>query len=248
MDYSKFTFNDFVRVEAYDAASLNCLAFRHGYDVKDGFPMAFGNMVSGYGYDLQGVHFHNSECAYIAGAFSDGSDSHLAIQRELVDCTNGFAAKKSIRRPYEDEKRADWEEFNVEWMLYCVWQKSKGNSDFQQLLLSMPVDAVVIEDSTFQAGRTATVWGTRNLELKKRLNLYKKELLAQGLSKAAVKRMQDIKRLGEWSRVGEFCGKNVMGKVVMACRDALLKNVEPAIDYPLLREKKIHLLGRVLHF
>ena len=55
-----------VREEAYDASSLNCFAFRHGYDVKAGVSLSLGNMVRGFGFDLQGVHFNNSECAYIA--------------------------------------------------------------------------------------------------------------------------------------------------------------------------------------
>lgn len=117
-------FYDFlVREEAYEASSLNCFAFRHGYDVRQGLSLSLGNMVRGYGFDLQGIHFHNSECAYIAGAFSNGTDAHLAIQRQLVVCNNGYAAKKSIRKPYESLKRSDWERFNVQWMVYVVWQK-----------------------------------------------------------------------------------------------------------------------------
>ena len=52
-------------------------------------------MVRGYDFDLQGIHFHNSECAYIAGAFSDSTDEHLAIQRQLVVCDNGYAVTAS---------------------------------------------------------------------------------------------------------------------------------------------------------
>ena len=248
MDYSKFSYGDFVREEAYNASSLNCFAFRHGYDVKDGYALSLGNMVRGFGFDMQGVHFNNSECAYIAGAFSEGTEKHLAIQHELVENNNGFDAKKKIRKPREAEKRADWEAFNVQWMLYCVWMKCLGNGDFRKVLLSLPVDAVIIEDSTFMNGRTATVWGTKNDELKERLKAYNKALRAQDMSKAAAKRELDAKRLGEWSTVGEFRGKNVMGKILMACRDALRNGSEPYIDYALLREKKINLLGHLLTF
>ena len=132
-------FYDFlVREEAYDASSLNCFAFRHGYDVRQGLSLSLGNMVRGYGFDLQGIHFHNSECDYIAGAFSYGTDAHIAIQRQLVVCNNGYAAKKTIRKPHDNEKRADWETFNVEWMVYVVWQKCLGNGAFRNLLLSFP--------------------------------------------------------------------------------------------------------------
>jgi hypothetical protein len=116
------------------------------------------------------------------------------------------------------------------------------------VLLSLPVDAVIIEDSTFQNGRTATVWGTKNAELKGRLNQLKKELKVKGMSKVAIKRELDARRLGEWANVGLFRGKNVMGKILMACRDALRNGSEPQIDYTLLREKRINLLGHLLIF
>ena len=55
-------FYDFlVREEAYDASSLNCFAFRHGYDVKTGLPLSLGNMVRGYQFDctvLNGKHIN----------------------------------------------------------------------------------------------------------------------------------------------------------------------------------------------
>lgn len=248
MDYSKFSYGDFVREEAYNAASLNCYAFRRGTDERNGIVLSLGNMVSGYPFILDGVRFHNSECAYIAGAFSDGTAEHLALQERLAESTNGFMAKKAIRKPNEALKRADWEAFNVQWMLCVVWAKCLGNADFRKLLLSLPVDAVIIEDSTFQAGATATVWGTRNAELKKRLNLLKNELKAKGMTKAAIKRELDAKRLGELATLGEFRGKNVMGKILMACRDALRNGSVPQIDYALLREKRINLLGHFLTF
>ena len=239
------TFSD---VEAYNASTLNCYAFRHGYDVRQGLSLSLGNMVRGYDFDLQGIHFHNSECAYIAGSFSNGTDAHIAIQRQLVVCNNGYAAKKTIRKPHNNEKRADWETFNVEWMVYVVWQKCLGNGAFRNLLLSFPKDAVIIEDSTFQRGSTATVWGTRNDELKKRLNHLRKELKAQGMCKAAIKREQDRMRLGEWSTTGIFRGQNLMGKILMVSKQALEQGAEPPIDYALLQDAHINLLGRELTF
>lgn len=242
-------FYDFlVREEAYEASSLNCFAFRHGYDMRQGLSLSLGNMVRGFDFDLQGIHFHNSECAYIAGAFSYGTDAHLAIQRQLVVCDNGYAAKKSIRKPYESLKRSDWERFNVQWMLYVVWQKCLGNGAFRNLLLSIPKDAVIIEDSTFLKGHRAAIWGCRNDELKKHLDALRKELKAQGMCKAAIKREQDRMRLGEWSTTGIFRGQNLMGKILMVCKQALEQGAEPPIDYALLQDAHINLLGRELTF
>lgn len=57
-----FTFYD---VEAYNASTLNCFAFRRGNDERQGLSLSLGNMVRGYAFDLQGIRFHNSECSLI---------------------------------------------------------------------------------------------------------------------------------------------------------------------------------------
>ena len=62
------------RVEAYDASVLNCYAFRRGTDMVDGLSLSLGNMVSGYPFEIEGVRFYKSECAYIAGMFSDDGE------------------------------------------------------------------------------------------------------------------------------------------------------------------------------
>ena len=239
---------DFCKVEHYDAAQLNCYAFRRGTDVKDGITLSLGNMVSGFPFKVNGVEFQNSECAYISGLFSNNAERHFELQRQLKDCTNGLMAKRAIRRPNKHLARTDWEEFNIQWMLYVVWTKCTWSDGFRQLLLSLPQDAVIIEDSTSQAGRMATVWGTRNAELKQLENQMKRELKAQGLKKAAIKRTLDSRRLGEWSRVGMFEGQNIMGKILMLCRDALRNQQEPSIDYDLLRSKQIYLLGHLVQY
>lgn len=234
--------------EVYNASSVDCFAFRRGTDVRKGISLSLGNMVNGFPFILNGIRFANSEVAYICGAFSLDTDAHISIQRQLVACGNGYLAKKAIRRPNESIKRADWEEFNIQWMLCVVWRKCVGNRDFAELLCSLPSDSVIIEDSTYQNGSTATVWGTRNIELKKRLNAYKKEIKQLGLTKAEVKRRLDAKRLGELSTVGIFKGKNLMGKILMICRQAIKEGTEPTIDYALLRRKNIYICGKLLTF
>ena len=236
------------RDEAYDALSMECCAFCRGTDVWRGIELSVGNMVSGYPFEIEGVKFHNSESAYIAAAFSLGTVEHLAIQHQLVDCRNGYLAKKGIRRPNTHLMRSDWEEFNVAWMQDVVWCKWLGNSDFARKLVSIPREAVIIENSTFQNGETATFWGTRNYELKRLILDFKRELKAKGWSKTAIKREVDARRLGEWSTVGVFRGKNVMGKILMACREALITGVPPVIDYDCLANAHITLLGKPLQF
>lgn len=236
------------RVEAYEASVLNCYAFRRGTDSVDGCSLAVGNMVSGFPFEVEGVTFQNSECAYIAGMFSYETERHSDLQEALCHEGNGFMAKKRIRRFNEDAKRADWEEFNIQWMLYCVWCKVVGNADFRNMLLAIPTDAVIIENSTFQNGVTAAIWGTKNKEQRQLITEYKKQLTAEGYNKDTIKKACDEKRLGEWRSKGVFVGKNLMGKILMLCRDALLSGTTPDIDLNLLRSKRIYLLGKLLTF
>ena len=81
------------REEAYDASTVNCYAFRRGTDTIEGHALAVGNMVSGFPFKVQGNTFYNSECAYIAGMFSEDTDCHTDLQELLRDETNGFMAK-----------------------------------------------------------------------------------------------------------------------------------------------------------
>lgn len=251
MNTNNFPFSNPIildRIEAYDASKLNCYAFRRGADSVEGHSLAVGNMVSGFPFTVEGVTFQNSECAYIAGMFSDDTDNHHELQEALQVETNGFMAKKKIRRFNEDKKRADWEEFNVQWMLYCVWCKVVNNREFRDMLLAIPSDAVIIEDSTFQNGCTAAIWGTKNKVQRQLINEYKKKLEADGFSKAAIKKACDEKRLGDWRKQGVFVGKNLMGKILMLCRDAVMRGTTPDINLELLRSKKIYLLGKLLPF
>ena len=234
--------------EVYDASTLDCYAFRRGSDVRRGLSLALGNMVAGFGFDLQGVHFHNSECAYIAGMFSLGTPEHTAVVRQLVACDDGWEAKKKIRKAHEQERREDWLSFNVPWMHYLVWQKCLTSEAFRKLLLAFPSEAILLEDSTYATSATATKWGMRNAELRRRLTAMKRELTAQGMNKTTIKREQDKMRLGEWSTIGEWRGQNLLGKILMDCRDAMRYQTEPLIDYAPLRAVQIDLLGQELTF
>ena len=80
------------------------------------------------------------------------------------------------------------------------------------------------------------------------MNYLKREMKAQGMTKAAIKREQDRKRLGEWATVGSFVGQNIMGKILMTCKAALENGTEPSIDYALLNRKRINILGKEITF
>ena len=115
------------------------------------------------------MKFNQSEGAYISGMFSDNTPEHIAVQQELAVAKSGMDAKKDIRHRYHSIARKDWYGFNVEWMVYCVWRKCKGSKKFRDLLLAIPREAIIIEDTSFQPKRpndTAAFWGVQKRRYK----------------------------------------------------------------------------------
>ena len=243
-------FNDIVlgRTEMYDASKLNCWPFCRATDVRDGISLSLGNLCKGYPFALNGHIFLTSEAAYLCGEFSDSS-SKQSIQYSLMEEPNAFLAKKVIKRKNLKYVRQDWEEIRLQWMLYVVWQKCIGNSNFRNLLLSIPNDVVIIEDSTANHGATSSVWGAKNKELRNVRRALKKELIAHN----PTMKKKDLNKLiseqcGKITDVGNFVGENNMGKILKMCQISLRNNVIPPIDYELLRAKKIYLFGELLTF
>ena len=247
---------DLLREESIDATRLLVMSFKSKDDVIDGEKFDIGNMCPGYEFDINGVSFYNSEAAYIAGLFSNNTNTHFGIQDELIKCNNGLAAKKKIRRKYEKEEhqgRLDWTEpdpdtgipFNVEWMKYVVWQKCKKNESFAQILRKVPVEAMIVENSTGRNDPTAKFWGCHNIELERRRKVAGEKFKAQ--HPGAKKREVEAEML-KMNNVGTWTGKNVMGKILKACSLCLINGVELPINTRFLFDKKVYLFTERLDF
>lgn len=237
------------RMETYDAGKLNCWGFCKATDVRDGITLSLGNLCKGYPFSLHGHIFRSSEAAYLCGEFSSDTALNQAIQHSLVKEPNPFLAKKVIKRRNIEYIRQDWVEVRLQWMLYVVWQKCIGNSDFRNLLLSIPDDAIIIEDSTANHGATSSVWGAKNKELRQTRKRKEKELrtLYPTMKKKDLNLLIS-EECGKITDVGCFVGENNMGKILMMCKIALRHNTVPTVDYELLRTKKIYLFGELLTF
>lgn len=236
------------QIDQYDCTKMEVVAFRKADDEQDGIVKSFGNMSPGFEFDLNGHHFFGSEQAYICGLFSDGSPKHNEIQKQLLVETNGYASKKKIRNKNENIARPkeDWESFNIEWMKYVVWNKVRGNEAFQKLLLSVPLNAMIVENSTLQTGKTAAIWGAKNQDLEAARNRAVKLLTSSANKKVGKEEIQ--KAYNSINHIGTFEGKNLMGKILKLCQLALLEGEELDIDYELLKSKSIYLLGELLTF
>ena len=223
--------------------------FRKADDIKFGKENPLGNMCQGFPFSVGGVEFYGSEQAYIAGLFSHNTTEHIRIQQALISHTNGYTAKKEIRQNNTRFARKDWEEFNIQWMLYVVWEKCVQNEDFASLLKSVPKHAMIIENSSLQNGEKATTWGCKNEEWKEAHKKIEQnaevQLFGKSQKEINVRTMNDLNKI---DYIGVYKGKNIMGKILTICRDCLLYGEEPPINYELLRSKHIHILGQELKF
>lgn len=253
------TFEEIVldRIENYDATVQNCWSFRNAGDVRDGVVLDLGNMGSGYEFDMLGQHFLNSEAAYIAGAYSLAGKQYADIQRMLSTWDNGYTAKSVFRKQHNEYTRLirqDWTQFNIQWMLLVIWEKCKSNSTFRDILLSIPRDAVIIENSTDVGAEdptksTSTIWGCWNRELMDARYVIEEDVAnrTSAKSKKEIERRQMVER-NKINHIGIWRGKNLMGKIHKLCQIALLTNTEPPIDYKLIKEHNIFWWDSLLTF
>lgn len=240
---------DLCKNENYDATKYNCWSFRRSEDEREDIQMDLGNMCTSYPFFILNNTFHNSESAYICGMFSNNTKEHLLIQHELQHEQNGYRVKKVIRRKHENQKRNDWEEFKIQWMLYVIWQKCKSNEEFRKLLLSIPQEAIIIENSTRQRGKTADFWGARNYELEECRDIIANYIEFQNpyLKKKELDALKIIE-CNKINYIGKFVGVNCMGKILKLCQMSLINDTDAPINYEFLEQKKIYLFGKLLTF
>lgn len=253
----EFNVNDFEIIQTHDATKVDCWAFKTASDCKDGIILDLGNQCSGYPFNLHGHIFYTSESAYLCGQFSNNTDEHKRVQNMLLYEKNGYTAKKRVKNTNKASIRADWESFRAEWMLYVIWAKCQ-NKDFAEKLKSLPRNAIIIENSTTVYEGTSSIWGCKNKELEEARNKVERYTYLQYMNKVRSRKIkmnsQELDALVQAERdkiqyIGTYSdGKNYMGKILKRCQLALLNNIEPKINYDLLRSKRIYLLGELLNF
>lgn len=239
------------RSEDYDCSRLNVWSYRKGADVRDGVNIKFGNMCNGFPFQIGDVHFINSECAYIAGAYANRDEECVRIQKLISAENNGQKCKRVYRRipTFTDLMRKDFYDYNVMWMLYVLWQKASTSTEFATLLGRIPVDAHVLENSSLHHGEAATFWGAQNKELM----VVRKAVESEVARNNVFRYKKDCKHAqmlaaNAINDIGHFEGANVMGKIIKMCSLSVIYGQEPYIDYQLLGGKELYLCGKRLEF
>jgi ADP-ribosylglycohydrolase/transcriptional regulator with XRE-family HTH domain len=255
------TFDDFSfrTTHVYDTMKRECWSFNSKDDVRDGVSLKVGNMSNGYGVKILGIEFPNSEVPYQLAIF-DNSAKSVEIQKEIIDpqngwLTNGLKMKRKFikseegspdeyyryRRDTEFEKGKQL--WCYEWMKWIVWEKVKKNKGFRDILLSIPRDAIIIEQAQKESD---TQWGAWNEELlAERGIVVKSAEIENGVGKNS-KAVRDVTYLV--NNVGEWIGENAMGQILTMCKLALYERMELPIDENILNEANINWFGQVLRF
>lgn len=236
------------REETYKA-SPRVWSFKYVDDIVNGINLSLSNMVGRYPFMYGGYLWHDSERLYLCGEFSTNTEQDCLIQKKMIEVKSGYAAKRFIKSKYKKQVRGDFAEFRLQWMLYVVWQKCQGNADFRNLLMQIPDDVVLVENTTTDKGGTAEVWGCRNKELVDFRNALTSEIIRDNptMKKKDLKHLINIET-NKVDSIGEWRGQNNIGKILMICRDCLKGGKQPVFDYDLLREANIHILGKRLQF
>lgn len=235
------------QTEVYECENQNIWSWHKVSDIVEGIELRLSNMAGGFPFEAAGQAWPTSEQIYLAGEFTD-----TAIQQELLQAKSGYAAKRFIKSKYKKAVREDFPTFRLQWMLWVVWQKCKGNEAFRKLLLSVPEDAILVEDTTTDNQGTAEIWGASNPVQREAKSAsreaYTLLLGTRFKSKKEAEAKIEALVIQDTRHIGKFVGQNNIGKILMICRQCLIDGVEPPIDYSLLNQSKITIFGEEISF
>ena len=246
-------------VHEYDTSKQECWSFNRKDDVRDGINLKLGNMSNGYGVSMLGIDFPNSEVPYQLAIFNNEKDS-IKLQEEIVDPQNGWIGRGlQMKRKYiygreykrflrDTEFENGKEMWCFEWMKWVVWEKVRQNEEFKNILLSIPKEAIIIEQAQHKPLKTPSMWGAWNGELKKEREILERFYeIEHGLSK--VEDSVPIESVPyQVNNVGTWVGENSMGQILTMAKLALNEGINLPIDADMLNEAKINWFGKVLQF
>lgn len=238
-----------------DSTKELCYSFRKKGDIRNGKLLNFSNMLKGYSFEFLGHNFNDSECAYISGCYTSNNEHCLRIQNELsVYEKGGYNAKAEYRKAKVEDSintpymRTDWNTFNFQWMLLVLWYKVNNNLEFRDMLMQIPLNAHIIEDTSYHKGNTATIWGCKNKDLTKlrqsKRSSLRSRLLEKGVFKLKILSYAEQKIDNRINNIGTWIGQNATGKALKLCQIALVKNELPPIDLDLLNNSNIYWFGQ----
>ena len=245
----------FRQIHKYDTQEVECWSFNSKTDVRDGVSLQLGNMANGYGVEILGIQFPNSEVPYQLAIFNENA---VKVQEEIIDpskewLTNGLKMKRKFIYSQEHWMHRRDKEFEIgnglwcfEWMKWIIWEKVKQNKEFADILLSIPRNAVIIEQAQNKPKTKPSMWGAWNDELLKEREIIKRtSQIEKGLGKTSRTLKDEIYKV---NNTGVWVGENAMGQILTMAKLCLNEHIQMPIDILLLNDARINWFGRVLHF
>lgn len=252
ISWEDFSFRE---THLYDTKKLDCWSFNSKTDIRDGISLQLGNMANGYGVNILGIQFPNSEIPYQLAIFKDDA---VKVQEEIINPVrgwlyNGLKMKRKFiysQEHWKDRRDTEFEDCKemwcFEWMKWIVWEKVKQNKGFADILLSIPRNAIIIEQAQKKPTKTPSMWGAWNEELlAERKIVIRAAQVENGLGKTS-QPVRDV--IYKVNNVGLWIGENAMGQILTMAKLALNEGVQMPIDEQLLNSAKINWFGKVLHF
>lgn len=250
----------FRTIHKYDTSKVECWSFNNKDDVRDGINLKLGNMSNGFGISLLGIDFPNTEVPYQLAIFNNEKDS-IKKQEEIVDPQNGWISRglqmkrkfingKEYKKYLRDTEFENGKElWCFEWMKWITWEKVRQNEEFKKILLSIPKNAIIIEQAQHRPTKdNPSMWGAWNGDIKKeRKILTAFYMIEHGLSKGKDEvPPQSVPY--QVNNVGTWIGENSEGQILTMAKLALNEGINLPIDADMLNEAKINWFGKILQF
>lgn len=242
----------FRQTHEYDTQKQECWSFNSKTDVRDGVSLQLGNMANGYGVEILGLQFPNSEIPYQLAIFKKDA---VKVQEEIINpdkgwLYNGLKMKRKFiysQEHWKDRRDTEFENgkelWCFEWMKWIVWEKVKQNQGFRDILLAIPQNAIIIEQAQ---KKSHLMWGAWNEDLlKERKVVIRAAQIENGLGKTSRVVKDEIYKV---NNVGVWKGENAMGQILTMAKLALNEGCQMPVDEQLLNDAHINWFGKVLHF
>lgn len=255
--FKSLTWDDFSfrQTHTYDTQQMECWSFNSKTDVRDGISLQLGNMANGYGVEILGLQFPNSEIPYQLAIFKKEA---VKVQEEIINPNKGWLCNGlKMKRKYvysqehwNDRRDTEFEKgeemWCFEWMKWIVWEKVKQNKGFADILSAIPRNAIIIEQAQKKPTKKPSMWGAWNEDLlAERKIVIRAAQIENGLGKTSRVVKDEIYKV---NNVGEWVGENAMGQILTMAKLALYEGVQMPIDEQLLNSAKINWFGKVLRF
>lgn len=245
----------FRTLHVYNTKEQECWSFNSKTDVRDGVSLQLGNMANGYGVEILGIQFPNSEIPYQLAIFNEEA---IKIQQKIINpdegwLYNGLKMKRKFiysQEYWKDRRDTEFEDgkemWCYEWMKWIVWEKVKQNLRFADILLSIPRNAIIIEQAQKKPTKKPSMWGAWNNDLlAERKIVIRAAQIENGLGKTSRVVKDEIYKV---NNVGEWVGENAMGQILTMAKLALNEGCQMPIDEQMLNRAKINWFGKVLNF